>query len=369
MTYTAALAEKDVAIATLNDSITEKDAANTVLVAERDANLVTYTTALTEKDGTIKTLNESITEKDAAYTALVNERDTNLEIYTVALAEKDGAIATLNESITEKDAAYAEVVAERDARFVDTDADGITDVKEVELETDPNVGTVFYLDNTEFEIAVANARETGQRDVILNPLGYGLVSNANYQAIVDERDARFLDTDSDGLTDVKEIELETDIAAETRFYLQGAFDNAIATSKLEGRQAGRTDVTSNPSNFNLTTTDAYNAIVSERDARPTLDAFNAIIEERNARFVDTDKDGLTDLKEIELETDSAVETTFYLKRTYDEAVATSSLEGRQAGRSDVTENPENFNLTTIEAFNAVIAERNARPTQAVYNAL
>ncbi|MDB4355911.1 hypothetical protein N9Z55_08435, partial [Akkermansiaceae bacterium] len=330
-------------------------AANAALVTERDANLATYTAALTEKD--------------AAYTALVNERDTNLEIYTVALAEKDGAIAILNESITEKDSAYAEVVAERDARFVDTDADGITDVKEVELETDPNVGTVFYLDNTEFEIAVANARETGQRDVILNPLGYGLVSNANYQAIVAERDARFLDTDSDGLTDVREIELETDIAAETRFYLQGAFDNAIATSNLEGRQAGRSDVTGNPSNFNLTTTDAYNAIVLERDARPTLDAFNAIIEERNARFVDTDKDGLTDVKEIELETDSAVETTFYLKRTYDEAVATSSLEGRQAGRSDVIGNPDDFNLTTVEAFNAVIAERNARPTQAAYNAL
>ncbi|MDB4418666.1 hypothetical protein N9262_05350, partial [Akkermansiaceae bacterium] len=255
------------------------------------------------------------------------------------------------------------------ARFVDTDADGITDVKEVELETDPNVGTVFYLDNTEFETAVANARETGQRDVVLNPLVYGLVSSANYQAIVDERDARFLDTDSDGLTDVKEIELETDSAVETTFYLKGAYDDAVATSNLEGRQAGRADVTGNPANFNLTTVGAYNAVVAERDARPTQAAYEAVITERNARFVDTDGDGLTDVKEGELETDAAIETSFYLQAAYDSAVAASNSEGRQAGRADVTGNPANFNLTTVGAYNAVVAERDARPTQAAYEAV
>ena len=64
----------------------------------------------------ITTLSESITEKDAAYALVVAERDENLENYTANLAEKDGVITTLSESITEKDAAYALVVVERDSR-------------------------------------------------------------------------------------------------------------------------------------------------------------------------------------------------------------------------------------------------------------
>lgn len=124
------------------------------LVAERDANLESYTAVLAEKNEAIGILNDSISEKDAAYNVLVAERDANLASYTAALAAKDGVIATLNDSITQKDVDYEAVVAERDARFIDTDADGITDIKEIELETDPNVETVFYLDNAEFEIAV-----------------------------------------------------------------------------------------------------------------------------------------------------------------------------------------------------------------------
>ena len=202
----------------------------------------------------------------ATYEALVAERDVNLASYTAALAAKDGVIATLNDSITQKDVDYEAVVAERDARFIDTDADGITDVKEIELETDPNVETVFYLDNTEFEIAVASAREAGRNDVVSDPLSYGLISGLTYEGVVAERDARFVDTDKDGLTDVKEAELETDQDKLTPFYLQDAYDLGTELARFEGRS----DVTNSPNDFSLISRAEYNVVVAERDARLTL---------------------------------------------------------------------------------------------------
>ncbi|MDG1364421.1 MAG: hypothetical protein P8Q54_13200, partial [Akkermansiaceae bacterium] len=163
-----------------------------------------------------------------------------------------------------------------------------------------------------------------------------------------------------GLTDVKELELETNSTVATNFYLQGAYDSAVATSNSQGRQTGRLDVTDNLGNFNLTTVEAYNTVVAERDARPTKIAYDAIVEERDARFVDTDKDGLTDIKEVELETNLAFETRFYLQAAYDNAATQYLREGRKAGRSDVTGNPGDFNLTTVEAYNTVVAERDTR---------
>ncbi|MDC0268641.1 HlyD family secretion protein [Akkermansiaceae bacterium] len=277
--YTANLAEKDGVITTLSESITEKDAAYALVVAERDENLENYTENLAEKDGVITTLSESITEKDAAYALVVAERDENLENYTENLAEKDGVITTLSESITEKDAAYALVVAERDSRFEDTDADGITDIKEIELETDPNVGTVFYLNNTEFETAVASARETGQNDVIIDPLSFGLVLGSTYEAVIAERDARFIDTDKDGLTDLKEAELESDNNELTPFYLQDAYELGVESARFEGR----TDVTNNPNAYSLVTNAQYNFVVAERDGRPTQEDLAEVIAERDAR--------------------------------------------------------------------------------------
>ena len=277
--YTANLAEKDGVITTLSESITEKDAAYALVVAERDENLENYTANLAEKDGLITTLSESITEKDAAYALVVVERDENLENYTANLAEKDGMITTLSESITEKDAAYALVVAERDSRFEDTDADGITDIKEIELETDPNVGTVFYLNNTEFETAVASARETGQNDVIIDPLSFGLVLGSTYEAVIAERDARFIDTDKDGLTDLKEAELESDNNELTPFYLQDAYELGIESARFEGR----TDVTNNPNAYSLVSDAQYNLVVAERDGRPTQEDLAEVIAERDAR--------------------------------------------------------------------------------------
>ena len=277
--YTANLAEKDGMITTLSESITEKDAAYALVVAERDENLENYTANLAEKDGVITTLSESITEKDAAYALVVVERDSDLESYTANLAEKDGVITTLSESITEKDAAYALVVAERDSRFEDTDADGITDIKEIELETDPNVGTVFYLNNTEFETAVASARETGQNDVIIDPLSFGLVLGSTYEAVIAERDARFIDTDKDGLTDLKEAELESDNNELTPFYLQDAYELGIESARFEGR----TDVTNNPNAYSLVSDAQYNLVVAERDGRPTQEDLAEVIAERDAR--------------------------------------------------------------------------------------
>ena len=215
----------------------------------------------------------------ATYEALVAERDVNLASYTAALAAKDGVIATLNDSITQKDVDYEAVVAERDARFIDTDVDGITDVKEIELETDPNVETVFYLDNAEFEIAVASAREAGRNDVVSDPLSYGLISGLTYEGVVAERDARFVDTDKDGLTDVKEAELETDQDKLTPFYLQDAYDLGTELARFEGRS----DVTNSPNDFSLISRAEYNLVVAQRDARPTQDDYETVVEERDAR--------------------------------------------------------------------------------------
>ncbi|MDA7664839.1 hypothetical protein N8551_02575, partial [Akkermansiaceae bacterium] len=253
--------------------------------------------------------------------------------------------------------AYQTVVAERDARFIDTDRDGLTDTKEVELATNASEQTTFYLQSF-FDNAVANSRQSGRSEVTSNPQNYDLTTTSSYDEVVAQRDARFVDSDQDGITDLKEIELSSDSTAVTSFYLQGAYDTAVAGAL----QSGSDSVTNNPSNYNLTSITAYDAVVAQRDARPTLDAFNAITEERDARFVDTDKDGLTDTKEIELETDSTVETIFYLQGAYNNAVATSNSQGRQAGRSDVTGTPGNFNLTTVEAYNMVVTERDARPT-------
>ncbi len=215
----------------------------------------------------------------ATYEALVAECDVNLASYTAALAAKDGVIATLNDSITQKDVDYEAVVAERDARFIDSDADGITNVKEIELETDPNVETVFYLDNAEFEIAVASAREAGRNDVVSDPLSYGLISGLTYEGVVAERDARFVDTDKDGLTDVKEAELETDQDKLTPFYLQDAYDLGTELARFEGRS----DVTNSPNDFSLISRAEYNLVVAQRDARPTQDDYETVVEERDAR--------------------------------------------------------------------------------------
>jgi hypothetical protein len=143
------------------------------------------------------------------------------------------------------------------------------------------------------------------------------------------------DSDGDGLTDVKEAELESDSGTATTFYLGNVYDEAVESALVRGRG----EVTSTPQNFNLISTAAYAALQVECDSR----------------FLDTDGDGLTDQKEKELESDSSIETTFYLTEAYDEAVNSALI----SGRSEVTSSPQNFDLISTVAYNALQLQRDA----------
>ncbi|MDB4424497.1 hypothetical protein N9292_03540, partial [Akkermansiaceae bacterium] len=198
-----------------------------------------------------------------------------------------------------------------------------------------------------YDSAVTSSREAGRAEVTTNPQNFSLITRDAYNLVVAERDARFVDTDGDGLTDSKEIELETDATFETRFYLQGAYDSAVSASNLQGRQTGRLEVGANPASFNLTTLAAYNTVVAERDAR----------------FLDTDEDGLTDVKEAELESDNNELTPFYLQDAYELGIESARFEGR----TDVTNNPNAFSLVSNAQYNFVVAQRDARPTRDAYD--
>ncbi|MDB4394885.1 hypothetical protein N9Z68_02830, partial [Akkermansiaceae bacterium] len=242
------------------------------------------------------------------------------------------------------DAQYNAVVADRDSRFVDSDTDGITDVKEAELESDPAEANLFFLKDA-YDFANAQSVIAGQNEVVAAPGSFGLITDAQYNAVVADRDSRFVDSDTDGITDVKEAELETNTNETTVFYLQDAYDFAVNTSRL----AGQADVTNAPASFELFTTPQYEAIVADRDSR----------------FVDSDADGLTDIKEVELFSNPDATTTYYLQDAYDFAISNA----RTAGRNDVTSNPPGFELTTIAAYNNILAQRDARPTRAQYDAV
>ena len=214
--------------------------------------------------------------------------------------------------------------------------------------------------------------------------------------VVAERDARFFDTDKDGITNVKEAELETDSAEETVFYLKGAYDSAIAASRL----AGQGDVTTDPAIFALTTFAAYNGMVIQKDN--TITTLNTTVGEKNAlivqkdnqynelegrrvaeaqqlnRIIETCNDtigsntvAIGSLNKTIAQKDAAL-TSVVAERdarptlaAYDTAVA----ESRIAGQGDVTTNPSNYDLTTNESYNTVVAERDARPTQEAYDTI
>jgi hypothetical protein len=129
---------------------------------------------------------------------------------------------------------------------------------------------------------VVESRTAGRSDVTSTPASYNLTTTESYNAVVAERDARFVDTDADGITDVKEAELETDSAEETVFYLQGAYDSAVAASRV----AGRGDVTTDPATFTLTTLAAYNEMVVQKDI--TITTLTTTVGEKNALIVQKD---------------------------------------------------------------------------------
>jgi hypothetical protein len=197
-----------------------------------------------QKDNQYNQLQEQSVTEAQQLNGLIETRNNTISLNTTT-------IASLNETITQKEAAYVTVVAERDAR--------------------PTLAT--------YNTAVAESRVAGQGDVTSAPASYNLITQTNYNTVVDERNARFVDTDEDGITDVKEGELETDTNEATVFYLQDAYDFAVNTSRL----AGQADVTANPQGFELTTVSAYNNILAQRDARPTRAQYDVVVADRDER--------------------------------------------------------------------------------------
>ena len=281
-----------------------------------------------------------------SYNTIVAERDARptLAAYDTAVADSraagqaDVTTAPASYSLTTQ-ASYDTVVAERDARFADTDGDGLTDLREIELETDPDVSTLYYLTgNPDFEASMSFSREAGREDVIQSPHVYGLTTKSLYESVVAQRDARPADSDGDGLTDAKESALGTNANEATSFYLQASYD-ALVTATTEEI---RSKILASPQNYGLT----------------TKTAFDNVIAQRNTRFVDTDGDGITDEKESQLASNVNERTDFYLLSSYGAAVA----EAVQTGRNEVIANPQNYSLTSKSAYDGMVAQRDARPT-------
>jgi hypothetical protein len=309
------------------------------IVAEKDARFVD-----TDADGITDVKEAELQTNTTEATVFYLQEALDFEVNTSRLAGQADVTDAPDTFALFTTPQYNAVVAERDSRFVDTDADGITDVKEAELDSDAAEADVFYLKDA-YDFANVQSVIAGQNEVVAAPGSFGLITDAQYNAVVADRDSRFVDTDADGITDVKEVELGSDAAEADVFYLQDAYDFANAQSVL----AGQNDVVAAPGSFGLITDAQYNAVVADRDSR----------------FVDSDADGLTDIKEVELFSNPDVATTYYLKDAYDFAISNA----RTAGRNDVTSNPQGFELTTVAAYNNILAQRDARPTQAQYNAV
>jgi hypothetical protein len=255
----------------------------------------------------------------------------------------------------------------------DSDSDGIPDASEVaaglDLNTADTIASAVAFLTEElanrpdgFDEAVASARSAGQNDVTSNPSTYGLYGESAYNAIILERDARFLDSDEDGITDEKEAELETDVSSETVFYLQEGLDSATAGA----RAAGRLDVMTNPLDYALITKVAYDGVVTERDARPTQAESDAAVSQ--ARVAGR-SDVIIDPASYSLFSAEAY-TAVVAERDARPSVAaynTAVVESLTTGRSSVTNNPGDYGLYRAAAYNAVVAERDARPTLAQYS--
>ena len=245
-----------------------------------------------------------------------------------------------------------------------------------------------------YDTAVVESRTAGRSDVTSTPTTYNLTTTESYNTVVAERDARFVDTDADGITDVKEAELETDSAEETVFYLQGAYDSAIAASRV----AGRGDVTTDPATFTLTTLAAYNEMVVQKDI--TITTLTTTVGEKNALIVQKDNqyneleeqrvaeaqqlNGIIETRNNTISSNTATiaslnETIAQKDTAYTTVVAerdarptqeqcdSNATEARLAGRNEVTTSPAVYQLISISTYNTAIAERDARPTQEAYD--
>jgi hypothetical protein len=245
-----------------------------------------------------------------------------------------------------------------------------------------------------YDTAVVESRTAGRSDVTSTPTTYNLTTTESYNTVVAERDARFVDTDADGITDVKEAELETDSAEETVFYLQGTYDSAVAASRV----AGRGDVTADPATFALTTLAAYNEMVVQKDI--TITTLTTTVGEKNALIVQKDNqyneleeqrvaeaqqlNGIIETRNNTISSNTATiaslnETIAQKDTAYTTVVAerdarptqeqcdSNATEARLAGRNEVTTSPAVYQLISISTYNTAIAERDARPTQEAYD--
>jgi hypothetical protein len=151
------------------------------------------------------------------------------------------------------------------------------------------------------------------------------------------------DTDNDGIADAAEIAAGLDIntaesiADAVAFLTQelanrppvDGFEEAIAAARTSGQE----DVTSNPSEYNLYDAASYDAVVQERDARPTPAEYALVLEDRDSR------PSLQAYNAVVAERDSRP-----TKEAYDAVVAQRDAR------------------PTKEAYDTAIAERDARPT-------
>jgi hypothetical protein len=169
----------------------------------------------------------------------------------------------------------------------DSDSDGLLDPEDVFIhETDPNIADIDEdgLNDSE-EIDAATDPRVADSD------GDGLSDGLEVKTY--SSNPNKADTDGDGIADAAEVAAGLDInAAENiadavAFLIQelanrppvDGFEDAIA----EARASGRNDVTSAPSEYDLYEKEAYNAVVAERDARPTLAQYSEVLVERDAR--------------------------------------------------------------------------------------
>ena len=205
--------------------------------------------------------------------------------------------------------------------LADSDADGLSDPDELSIHgTDPNVADVDEdgLNDSE-EIAATTDPSVADTD------NDGLLDGAEVNTYASN--PRSGDTDNDGIADAAEVAAGLDIntaesiADAVAFLTQelanrppvDGFEEAVAAARTLGQQ----DVTTNPSEYNLYDAASYQAVVDQRDARPTVAEYAAVLADRDSR---------------------------------------PSLQAYNAVVADRDSRP------TREAYDTAIAERDARPT-------
>ena len=297
--------------------------ASPLMIEMKDPAVETTAPVITVASGT-DTVEQGSTWTDAGATA---DGD---EAVTVSGTVDTSAVGTYTITYTATDAKGNTGTAIRTVNVVDTIAKLEAQLAAVEAERD--------------------ARPTAEQLAAVVAERDGRPTQTSYNTVVAERDGRFIDSDKDGITDVKEAELETDSAEETVFYLKGAYDSAVAASRV----AGRGDVTADPATFALTTLAAYNEMVVQKDI--TITTLNTTVGEKNALIVQKDNQ-YNKLEE---------------QRVAEAQQLNGIIETRNNTISSNTATIASLNETIAQkdtAYATVVAERDARPTQESYDAL